>query len=109
MGRRSVGGGAEGTGAVLDVQQELVAEHADGRGDGGGDGGAEHADGRLLRRPAHTRGQVVGDVHQQLEVALAALAVLDPAQDLLEPATALATGGALAARLPPEEAGDAPG
>src|ERR1019366_8560082 len=93
----AMGPGSLGTGSVFDMEQELVAEHPDGRGDGGGDGGAEHADGRLLRRPAHAGGQVVGDVHQQLQVALAAFAVLDPAQDLLEPTAPLATRCALAA------------
>ena len=60
-------------------------------------------------RPRHPGGQVVADVHEQVEVRLAPVAVLDAAQDLLQPAAALATRRALAARLAPEEAGDPPG
>src|SRR5579885_694771 len=52
---------------VLHVDEELVAEHADPRGDRRGDRGAEHADGGLRRRPAHAGGEVVAHVHEQVE------------------------------------------
>src|SRR5688572_24563373 len=68
------------------VDEELVAEHLDARGDGGGDGGPEHADGGFLRGPPEAGGDVVTDVEQQVEVGLAALAQLDAAHDLVEPA-----------------------
>src|SRR5487761_871487 len=55
-------GSAMRTAPVLDVDQELVAEHADTRGDGGGNGGTQNADGGLLRRPAHSWGEVVAHV-----------------------------------------------
>src|SRR5664280_838784 len=41
----------KGAPALLDVDEELVAEHLDGRTDGGGDGRPEHADGGLLGWP----------------------------------------------------------
>src|SRR3954451_3942215 len=94
--------------AVLDVDQELVAEHFDAGHDRGRDRRAEHADGGLLRRPAQPWGDVVAHVEQQVQVRLATLAQLDAAQDLVEPTAALAAGRALPARLPVKEAGDAP-
>src|SRR5579884_438982 len=57
-----------GAPAVLDVNEELVAEHVDGRVDRGGDRRAEHADGRLLRWPGEPRRDVVGDVEEEVEV-----------------------------------------
>src|SRR5271169_1698974 len=102
-------GSAMGAPAFLDVHQELVAEHAQRGGDRGRDGRPQHADGRLLRRPRHTRGDVVAGIHEQVEIRLATRTVLDAAQDLLEPAAALPARRALAARLPPEEPGDPPG
>src|SRR5579872_4414146 len=83
-GRRS----GIGTAAVFHVYQELVAEHADARGDRGRDRGPQHADRRLLGRPRHPRCQVVAHVHQEVDVGRAPHAVLDATQDLLEPATA---------------------
>src|SRR5438270_10477974 len=94
--------------AVFDVDEELVAEHAHGRDDRGGDGRAEHADRCLLWRPGQTRGDVVADVEQEVEVLLAAGALLDAVHHLVEPARALAARRALTARLVVEEAGDAP-
>src|SRR3954449_4282826 len=49
----------EGAGTVLDVNEELVAEQADGRHDRAGDGRAERTDGGLLRRPAEAGGEGV--------------------------------------------------
>src|SRR5687767_11853509 len=80
---------AKGAPAVLDVDEELVAEHLDGRGDRGGDGRAEHADGGLLWRPAEAGGDVVAHVEHQVEVGLPTLAQLDAAHDLVEPTSAL--------------------
>src|SRR5438105_12207444 len=71
----------EGTAALLDVDEELVPEHAHGRGDRRGDGGAEHADRGLLGRPGQTRGDVVAHVEEEVEVLLPAGAVLDAAHD----------------------------
>src|SRR5579862_7070301 len=102
-------GSAMGAASVLHVHQEFVAEHADARGDRRRDGRPQHADGGLLRWPAHARGQVVAHVHEQIQIALEPGAVLDAAQDVLEPAARLATRGALTARLAAEEARDAPG
>src|SRR5437588_3757884 len=99
----------EGTAALLDVDEELVPEHAHGGGDRRGDGGAEHADRGLLGRPGQTRGDVVAHVEEKVEVLLPARPVLDPAHDLLQPSAALSTGGALPARLVVEKLGDAPG
>src|SRR5688572_18224332 len=104
-----IGSPAKRTRTFFDVDEELVAEHLDGRGDRGGDGGAEHADGGLLGRPAEAGGDVVTHVEQQLEVGLPALAQLDAAHDLVEPAATLPAGRALTAGLPVEEPGDAPG
>src|SRR3954467_1651305 len=101
-------GSAKRAPAVLDVDQELVAEHLDAGHDRGRDRWAEHADGGLLRRPAQPRGDVVAHVEQQVQVRLAALAQLDAAQDLVEPAPALPARRALPAGLAGEEAGDAP-
>src|SRR3954452_13037620 len=53
---------------VFDVDEELVAEHADGRDDGRGDGRAEDADRCLPRRPGQTRGDVVAHVEEQIQV-----------------------------------------
>src|SRR5580700_4456176 len=83
---------AVGAASVFDMDQELVAEHPDARGDGRRDGGTEHADGGLLRRPGHPGREVVADVHQELQVTVPALPVLDPPQDLLQPAAAFPAG-----------------
>src|ERR1700734_1040114 len=98
-----------GTPPVLDVHEEVVTEHPDGRGDRRGDGRAQDADRRLLRWPRHPRRQVVADVHEQVDIGVASVAVLDAPQDLLEPAGAFTTRRALSARLTPEEPGDPPG
>src|SRR3974390_2859305 len=98
----------KGAPPLFDVHQELVAEHADARADGRGEGRAEHADRRLLRRPGHAGGDVVAQVHEEVQIFLAPCAVLNSVHDALEPARALATGRALAARLTREELGDAP-
>src|SRR5579864_9597332 len=84
-------GSAIGAAPVLDVHQEFVPEHPDGRGDRRRDGRSQDADGRLLGRPRHPGGEVVTDVHEQVDVGLAPVAVLDAPQDLLQPPTALAT------------------
>src|SRR5271157_1884376 len=99
----------KGTPPFLHVDEELVAEHADARRDGGGDGRAEHADRGLLRWPGHAGGDVVAEVHEEVQIFLAPGAVLNSVHDALQPARALATRGALAARLAGEELGDAPG
>src|SRR3546814_11758397 len=65
-------------------------------------------DGGLLRRPGDGRRDVVAQVEQQGDVLGAALAVEHAAQDLLQPAGALAARRALPARLPGEEAHHAP-
>src|SRR5579862_9213761 len=78
----------KGARPFLDVQQELVAEHLDGRGDGRGDRRPEHADGRLLGRPVQPRRDVVAHVEQQVEVLLTTIPVLDAVQDALQPARA---------------------
>ena len=98
-----------GAAPVLDVHEELVAEHLDGRSDGRRDGRPEHADGGLLGRPGQPGGDVVAGVEEQVEVLLAAVTGLDALHDPLEPARPLAARRALAARLPEEELGDAPG
>src|ERR1700722_2820331 len=101
-------GSAIRTTPVLDVHQDVVTEHPDGRRDRRRDRRAQDADRRLLRGPRHARRQVVAHVHQEVHVRLTPVAVLDAAQDLLEPAAALAARRALAARLAPEEARDPP-
>src|SRR5665213_383960 len=53
-----------GAAPLLDVDQEFVTEHGDGRADRGRDGGPEHADGRLLRWPGHAGRDVVAGVEQ---------------------------------------------
>src|SRR5207248_3384682 len=68
----------------------------------------EHADRCLLWRPGQTRGDVVADVEQEVEVLLAAGALLDAVHHLVEPARAFTARRALTARFVVEEAGDAP-
>src|SRR3954454_1350408 len=94
---------------VFDVDEELVAEHADGRDDGRGDGRAEDADRCLPRRPGQTRGDVVAHVEEQIQVLFATGAALDAVHDLVHPPRALTAGCALPAGLVVEEAGDPPG
>src|SRR3954451_15176091 len=93
---------------ILDVDEELVAEHPEGGHDRRRDRRAERADrrhvGRPLRRPLDAGADVVAHVHEQLEVLHAAVAGLDAVHDLVEPRRALATGRALPARLAGEEA-----
>src|ERR1700677_4532286 len=98
-----------GAASLLDVDQELVGEHLDGRPDRRGDRRPEHADGGLLGWPRQTGGDVVAGVEEEVKILLPAVAGLDALHDLLQPAGSLATGGALAARLPEEELGDPPG
>src|SRR5271155_3564138 len=98
----------KGTPPFLHVHQELVAEHADARRDRRRDRRPEHADGGLLRGPGHARGDVVAQVHEEVQIFLAPVAVLNSVHDALQPARALAAGRALAARLAGEELGDAP-
>src|SRR6516162_11728873 len=85
----------KGAPPFLDVHEELVAEHADARRDRRRDGRAEHADGRLLRRPCHSGGNVVAEVHEEVQIFLAAVAVLNSVHDALEPARSLAARCAL--------------
>src|SRR3954447_5615777 len=99
----------ERAGAVLDVDEELVAEHADGRHDRARDGRAQRADGGLLRRPGEPGGDVVEHVDQQVEIGLAALPRLDAVHDLLGPPAAFAARRALPARPAVEEPAEAPG
>src|SRR5205807_9437318 len=96
-------------GAFLDVHEELVSEHANGPHDRRRDRGPQDADGGLLRRPGQTGGDVVAHVEEEIEVLLSARALLDAPDHLLDPARALAAGGALATGLAREEAHDAPG
>src|SRR5665213_3206740 len=98
-----------GAAPLLDVDQELVAEHGDGRADRRRDGRPEHADGRLLGRPGHPRRDVVARVEQEVEVLLAAFAPFDPVHDPLQPSRAFTARGALTAGLAGEELGDPPG
>src|SRR4051812_27485457 len=97
---------------VLDVDEELVAEHPERRDDRRRDRRAEWTDRRHvrrpLRRPLDARADVVAHVHQQVEVVHAAVAGFDAVHDLVEPGRALATGRALAAGLPGEGAHEAP-
>src|SRR5688500_18913290 len=84
-----------GAAAVLDVEEELVAEQTEGGHDRLRDRGPELADrlhvGRpLLRRELHARADVVADVLQHVEILHAAVAELDAAHDLVEPRRALA-------------------
>src|ERR1700761_9643481 len=95
----------KGAPPFLDVDQELVAEHADTRGDRRGDGRAEHADGRLLGRPGHAGRDVAAQVHEKVQIFLAPVAILNSPHDALEPARALAARRALPARLAGEELG----
>src|SRR5688572_24666431 len=93
-----------GAGSVLDVDEELVAEHLDGRDDGHRRRRTQEADrGHRVREP-EPGGDVVADVEQEVEVAHAAVARLDAVHDLRQPAGALAARRALPARLPLEEA-----
>src|SRR5580704_15963615 len=101
-------GSAMRTAPFLDVHEEVVAKHPDPRRDRRRDGRPQDADRRLLRRPRHPRGQVVAHVHEEVDVRLAPVTVLDAPQDLLQPSAPLTTRRALATRLAPEEAGDPP-
>src|ERR1700722_18217046 len=93
----------KGTPPFLHVHQELVAEHADARRDGRRDRRSENADGGLLRRPGHAGRDVVAQVHEEVQIFLAPVAILNSVHDPLQPARALAAGRALAARLAGEE------
>ena len=93
----------KGAPPFFDVHQELVTEHADTRGDRGRNGRAKHADGRLLRRPGHAGRDVVAQVHEKVQIFLAAVAILNSPEDALEPTRALTARRALAARLAGEE------
>src|SRR3954452_6820872 len=88
------GGGSVGIRAasLLDVDQELIPEHADGRGDRARDGGPEGTDRGLPGRPGEAGGDVVAHVHQQAEIGFSALAALDAGQDLLQPPRPFPTG-----------------
>src|SRR5674476_961742 len=97
-----------GTAPLLDVDEELIPEHLDGRSDGRRDGGPQHADGGLLGWPGQPGGDVVADIEQEVEVVFPAVAGLDPLHDLLQPTGALPARRALPARLPGEELGDPP-
>src|SRR5207244_12774623 len=103
---------AKGAPALFDVDQELVAEHAQGGHHGRRDGGAQGADGGHVGRPSGRPGDVgrdvVAAVHEEVQVRGATVPGLDPAHELLQPAAPLPPWGALAARLPVEEAHQAP-
>src|SRR5580692_11042454 len=62
----------KGAPPFFDVHEELVAEHADPRGDRRRDRWAEDADRRLLRRPGHAGRDVVAEVHEKVQIFLAA-------------------------------------
>src|SRR5580704_14722000 len=79
----------KGAPPFLHVDEELVAEHANARGDRRRDGGPEHADGGLLGRPRHAGGDVVTQVHEEVQIFLAPGAALNSEHDALEPARAL--------------------
>ena len=87
------------TSPLLHVLEELVAKHPDTRRDRRRYGGTEDTDRRLLRRPADPGCQVVADVHEQIEVGLAARSGLQAQEDVLEPARTLSAWCALTARL----------
>src|SRR5579875_46946 len=93
---------------LLHVEEELVSKAVDARDYRGGNGRPEDADGRLLRGPGETRGDVVAGVEEQVEVLLPPEAVLDPPDHLVHPPGPLPARRALAAGLPVEKAGDAP-
>src|SRR6185437_10626447 len=109
MAISSVKGSVKGAPPLFDVDEELVSEHADGRGDRRGDGRTHHADGRLLRGPGHAGGDVVAEIHEKVEIFLAPGAILNSVHDALEPTRALPARRALPAGLAGEELGDAPG
>src|SRR5580692_9781487 len=90
----------KGTAPLLDVDEELIAEHLDGRPDGRRDRRPQHADGGLLGRPGEPGGDVVAGVEQEIEILLPAVAGLDALHDLLQPSGSLSAGGALATGLP---------
>src|ERR1700677_1200717 len=73
----------KGTPPLFDMHEEFVAEHGDARGDRRRDRQPQHADGRLLRWPGHTRRDVVTQIHEKVEIFLASGAVLNSVQDAL--------------------------
>src|SRR5580692_9045227 len=99
----------KGTPSFLHVHQELVAEHADAGRDGRRDRRPEDADGRLLGGPGHTGRDIVAQVHEEIQIFLAPVAILNSVHDTPKPARPLAAGRTLDARLAGEELGDAPG
>src|SRR4051812_36904525 len=72
-----------------DVRLELVAEAAQGRGQGRDGRRAQRADGGLPGRPGDPRADVVGDVHQERQIAGTAMAVEYAREDALQPSCAL--------------------
>src|SRR5881392_1546945 len=82
---------AERAAALLDVRDELVAELRYVARDDDRVGVTERAQALAV--------DAVADVEQQVELSLARPAVLELAQDRRQPARALPTGRALAARL----------
>src|SRR5674476_1107994 len=71
-----------GTAPLLDVDEELIPEHLDGRTDGRRDGGPQHADGGLLGWPGQPGSDVVAGIEQEVEIFFPAVAGLDPLHDL---------------------------
>src|SRR6476646_897763 len=88
---RAVAAGLHRAALAVDVVLEFLAVHLHEGARRHGRGVPERADGATL--------DVVGEVEEQVEVFLAAFAVLDAVQDAVEPAGALAAWRALAAGL----------
>src|SRR6266511_2761323 len=89
---------AEGAAVTVDVLVELCTEVLKGRDDRAGGAVAEGTEGTAEDR--------VTDVRQRVHVLAAALAALQPGEDLPHPVGALAAGRALAARLVRVEPGE---
>src|ERR1700691_6208940 len=96
----------KGASSLVDVLDELVAEHRDRRVHRRGNRRTEHADGRLLRRPGESRGDVVAEIEQQVEVFHAAATVFQAIHRALDPTGSFAARRALPARLTRKELGN---
>src|ERR1035437_1513887 len=73
-----------GASSVVHVGHEIVAEHAQRGVDRRRDRRTQHADGGLLRRPGQSRGDVVAEVEQQVEVLHTSATVFEAVQHALD-------------------------